>query len=361
MTDDAYIFTTGAFGFTCLIIGSGFLVEPGKERIRRAFGMLFLALGSAYVLSWLSVFLWLPLVLDNLLVPAIVFGISQSLFEISLYIFGDEAVRGSRRKVYLTGAIWSAALWLLPFLDPLLDFPAIRASVEDGRSMGLFQSFSSISVYLWPIIITIVSFRAGRRHPADMPREPGVTWIFLAAFTGLIVTLTVIGIAMAVSSSTVYRAGHNALQLMMLCWFLYYRARPNAFRQARKDIELQHEQRQSLSQADAAAIAERLKKLVDVDAIHTSPDINLNMLARKLHLPAYRLSAYFNGSIGVSFPEWLNAVRIEHVQYLLKNQPDTSILDISLEAGYASKAVFNKQFLKRTGMSPSEYRARITS
>jgi AraC-like DNA-binding protein len=351
-----YNFTTGAFGLSCLVIGAGFLVEPGKERVRRAFGALFLGLGSAYSLSWLSGFRRLPLSLDNLLIPAIVFVISQSLFEISLYVFGDEAVSGSRRKVYLTGAAWSAALWLMPFLDSALGLSPIGSSVEDGRTMALFQTVSSAGVYVWPVAITIVSFRAGRRHPADLPRKPGVTWTFLAAFSGVIVALVVIGLSMAASSTVGYRAGHASLQLMMLCWFLYYRARPDAFRQARKEIERRHEQRESLSPAEAAAIAERLGKAVDADKIHALPDLSLSMLARKLKLPAYKLSAYFNGALGMSFPAWLNATRVERVRRLLVEKPEESILDVAMEAGYASKTVFNAQFRRLVGMSPSEYR-----
>ena len=216
MTDALYGFATGAFSFACLLIGAGFLVEPGKERVRKAFGSLFLALGSAYALSWLSGFKRLPLAIDNLLVLVIVFAISQSLFEISLYLFGDEAVRGSRRTVYLAGAAWSAALWILPFLDLALGLPAIGSSVEDGRTMALFQTISSAGVYVWPVAITIVSFLAGRRHPADLPREPGVTWTFLAAFAGVIIALAVIGVSMASSSDAGYRAGHTALQFQML-------------------------------------------------------------------------------------------------------------------------------------------------
>jgi AraC-like DNA-binding protein len=40
----------------------------------------------------------------------------------------------------------------------------------------------------------------------------------------------------------------------------------------------------------------------------------------------------------------------------MAERPDLTILEISLEAGYRSKASFNEQFGKIVGMSPSEYR-----
>ena len=40
---------------------------------------------------------------------------------------------------------------------------------------------------------------------------------------------------------------------------------------------------------------------------------------------------------------------------------DTMLLDLALEAGFASKATFNRAFMQRYGMSPSTYRARLES
>jgi AraC-like DNA-binding protein len=161
---------------------------------------------------------------------------------------------------------------------------------------------------------------------------------------------------MAASSTPAYRGGHAALQLMMLSWFLYYRANPDAFRRARKEIELQHAQREALGPEEAAEIARRLRKAVDADSVHALPELSLSTLARRLRVPTYKLSAYLNGTLGMSFPAWLNAARIERVQRLLLERPGASILDISMEAGYASKAVFNSQFRRLVGMSPREYR-----
>lgn len=356
MADGLYTFVIGAFGVVFLVVGAGFLVEPGRERVRKAFGTLFLALGSVYMLSWFSDSWRLPLALDNLLVVAIVFAMSQSLFEMSLYLFGDEAVRGYRRTVYVCGAIWSAALWLLPFLDGAFGLPVIGVSVEDGRTMALFQAISSAALYIWPITITIVSLRAGRWHPADLPQEPGLAWTFIGSFAVLVVMLVVIAAAIATSMQSLYRAGHTALQLLMLSWYLYYRAHPDAFRRARGEIEQRHAQREVLSPEEIRAIAARLQQLIDSDSVHTHVELSLNALAKRLRLPAYKLSAYLNGTLGRSFPAWLNETRIEYVKKLLVEKPGSSILDLSMEAGYASKAVFNSQFRRLVGMSPREYR-----
>lgn len=358
MIDTLYVFFRGASGFAFMAMGVGFFVEPGNQRVRKAFGVLFAGLGALFMFSWISEYWTLPLYLDNFLVIAAVFMISQALFEISLYLFGDEKIQGSRRKVYRIGAIWSLALWLLPLLDLALGLPVLHVSVEDARPMALFQTISATALYAWPVAITVISLLAGKWHLSDIPDRPGTRKVLATGAAGLIIIFGFIGTGLILSSQALYRFGHLSLGFMMLAWAFYYRARPDAFLQARRQIGQRHRQRQSLSPAEATKIADQLQRLVNVEHLHTDPSLDLRILSRKMRIPSYRMSAYFNTQLGMSFPEWLNAARIDHVCRMLKENSGLSILEISMDAGYASKAVFNSQFLKRTGMSPSEYRAR---
>jgi len=361
MMDALYVFFRGASGFAFLAIGAGFFIEPGHQRVRKAFGVLFAGLGALFMLSWLSVCWILPLPLDNLLVISAVFMISQALFEISLYLFGDERTHGSRRRVYRIGAAWSLALWLLPFLDQAFGLPVLHASIEDARPIALFQTISATALYAWPVAITVISLLAGKWRLSDIPDKPGARKALAIGTTGLIIIFGLIGTGLVLGSRTLYRAGHLALELMMLAWALYYRARPGTFLQARRQIGQRHKLRESLSPTEAALITERLQRLVQAEHVVTEPTLDLRMLARKMHIPSYRMSAYFNSRLGMSFPEWLNSARIDYVCHLLKDNSGLSILEISMKAGYASKAVFNSQFHKRTGMSPSRYRERAVA
>jgi len=356
VAETLYYFLRGAAGFSFLVTGASFLVESHRPRVHRAFGVLFMALGMVFLLSWLSEYWVLPLMLDNLLLISIVFAISQSLFEITLYLFGDEAVKGSRRIVYVAGAAWSIFLWLLPFLDLLFRLPRIGVSVEDGMQMALFESISSTAVYIWPIAITVLSFQTGRWHLADIPSGRWAGRALLFGFAGLLLIMAIIGAGILMSSKALYQAGHTALELMMLVWFFFYRARPDIFLEARKEIGQRHRQRESIGTEEATMIADRLRHLVDVNRIVVNPELSLQSLAKAVHIPAYRLSSYFNSILDQSFPEWLNAKRIALVCRLLTERPELSILEVSIEAGYASKTVFNSQFQRRVGMSPTEYR-----
>jgi AraC-like DNA-binding protein len=361
MLDTLYDFFRSSSGLALMVVGIETLVERGRNRVRAAFGALFLAVGAAFVFSWISGYALLPLPVDNLVVIAIVFAISQAFFEICLYLFGDEARRGTRRRVYVIGAAWSAVLWVLPFIDAALGLSVVRVSIEDARPMALFQSITSFGIYAWPIAISIISLRAARWHPADLPRGPGAVRALLVSLATLIAILSTIGAAVVAGSRPMYRFGHGALELNLIAWCLAIRAYPDVFVRARHEIGAQHKKRLELGPGEAASIDSRLEALVSGDRIFVDPDISLQSVAKATGIPAYRLSAYFNAHRGATFSDWLNTARIDYIKARLAADGDATILDIAFDAGYASKAVFNTQFRRRVGMTPSEFRRRFVT
>jgi len=358
MLDTLYDFFRSSCGFALMVVGAEALVERGSHRVRRSFGVLFLSVGAAFVFSWISGYALLPLPVDNLVVIAIVFSISQAFFEICLYLFGDEARRGTRRRIYAVGAIWAALVWVLPFLDAILGLPVLRVSVEDARPMALFQTISSFGVYAWPIAISIISMRAARWRPADIPRGPGAVRALLVNLVVIVVVLSAISVAVIIHSRGLYRLGHSALQLVLIAWCLAIKAYPDVILRARHEIGAQHKKRLELGPEEAAGIRAALERLMVKDRVFMDPDLSLQNLAKTAGIPAYRLSAYFNAHRGASFSDWLNGARVDYIKERLASDDDATILDVAFEAGYSSKAVFNTQFRRRVGMTPSEYRAK---
>lgn len=361
MLDAVYAQFRSASGFALVVAGIGFLVEPARQRARTALGSMFVCLGFLFFWSAFSEFFPLPAPFDNFLLLAVVYALSQALLEISLFLFGDEAVPGTRRVIYLVGALWSVLLWALPFLDVLFSLPVGRMNVETGGNIAFFQSVLEFALYLWPIAITFVSFRAGRWSIRDLPRGPGPVRTILIGFAGVIAALSLIGVSVAVSSQPLYRLSHSVLQTLMIAWYLYVRANPDTFVRAREAIGVEYRTRHRFSTAESSDIDLRLKRLVADGKLFADPDLTLPALAKKADIPSYRLSAYLNLRLGLSFPDWLNAARIDYVKELLETRKDLSILEMSMEAGYASKTAFNSQFLRRVGMKPSEYRSKFAA
>lgn len=70
--------------------------------------------------------------------------------------------------------------------------------------------------------------------------------------------------------------------------------------------------------------------------------------------PAY-FSRLFSAQLGKSYTEYLDNVKIQHVQILL-TRTKKSIMEIAEETGYCHGNYLNSQFKKKVGMTPGQYR-----
>lgn len=89
---------------------------------------------------------------------------------------------------------------------------------------------------------------------------------------------------------------------------------------------------------------------------HTDPELNLALLARRLGTNTSYLSRALNDGLGVNFSTFVNRLRCEEVATAIEAGRDDDLLDLALEAGFSSKASFNRAFQTHYGMAPSEYR-----
>jgi len=88
------------------------------------------------------------------------------------------------------------------------------------------------------------------------------------------------------------------------------------------------------------------------------PSVTLDKIAEELHLSKSHLSRIFNAEMQISFPDYLNKLRVEEAKSHLQN-PDFAnytLIAIGLEAGFNSKTTFNNVFKKVTGMTPSDFK-----
>lgn len=107
---------------------------------------------------------------------------------------------------------------------------------------------------------------------------------------------------------------------------------------------------------ETTQIMTRFDVLMREQQVFKDPDLSLNRLARKLGIPARKISAAVNQTHKQNISKVINAYRIEHAKTLLK-QSDESITDIFLSSGFQTKSNFNREFSRITGQTPSEYRS----
>ncbi|NER18189.1 helix-turn-helix transcriptional regulator [Spongiivirga citrea] len=114
--------------------------------------------------------------------------------------------------------------------------------------------------------------------------------------------------------------------------------------------ELSDEKRNQLDD-----IATKLSKLMSEEALYKDPDLTLNKLSKALDVKPYLLTKTLSTVLEKKFTDYINELRIEEVKRLLqdsKNQNYT-LLALAHEAGFNSKASFNRAVKKITGKSPS--------
>jgi len=106
----------------------------------------------------------------------------------------------------------------------------------------------------------------------------------------------------------------------------------------------------------------RLRRVRDrIDREYARP-LNVDALARGVHMSAGHLSRQFKLAFGESPYSYLITRRIERAMALLR-RGDVSVTEICFTVGCASLGTFSTRFTELVGVSPSVYRqesARVT-
>lgn len=89
-------------------------------------------------------------------------------------------------------------------------------------------------------------------------------------------------------------------------------------------------------------------------------DLSLAGTARRLGTNTNYLSRALNEGLGVNFSTFINGIRCEAVAASLRGGSNDDILALALDAGFASKASFNRAFRAAYSVSPTEYRRRVS-
>ena len=99
----------------------------------------------------------------------------------------------------------------------------------------------------------------------------------------------------------------------------------------------------------------RLRRVRDrIDRDYAQP-LDVEALARGVHMSGGHLSREFRGAYGESPYSYLMTRRIERAMALLR-RGDMSVTDVCFEVGCSSLGTFSTRFTELVGISPSAYR-----
>jgi len=92
---------------------------------------------------------------------------------------------------------------------------------------------------------------------------------------------------------------------------------------------------------------------------YLDPDLKLQKLARKLGIPPNNFSELINQADGSNFNEFINKLRIEHAQSLMRDNPKISNDAAADLSGFNSRSVFYKKFKDVVGETPTAFKKEL--
>jgi AraC-like DNA-binding protein len=107
---------------------------------------------------------------------------------------------------------------------------------------------------------------------------------------------------------------------------------------------------------DWAELGARWQSRTQTEGWWREPDLSLAELAKRLGTNTAYLSQAVNEGLGVNFNEMINGMRAAEASRLIDTDLRATLVQIALDAGFSSKATFNRVFRAVYGTSPSEQR-----
>ena len=100
----------------------------------------------------------------------------------------------------------------------------------------------------------------------------------------------------------------------------------------------------------------RIMTAVYEEKLYSDVQMDRNTFASRMKLSRHSLNKIISvNTNGLSFPQWINRIRIERACDLLKNNPNKSVVKIAGEVGLTPDNL-RRLFRQYFGISPSEYR-----
>lgn len=110
-----------------------------------------------------------------------------------------------------------------------------------------------------------------------------------------------------------------------------------------------------LDRATATALYAQVLAAVKERQLYRRAEMKIDQLASLVGISTHYLSYVINEISGRNYQSWLNGLRVDCVKEALRRTRDRPLIEIALEAGFNSKASFNRAFKAETGTSPTEY------
>lgn len=104
-----------------------------------------------------------------------------------------------------------------------------------------------------------------------------------------------------------------------------------------------------------AELDARARALLIATQLYLDPELTVQRLAKRLHVPARKLSLAINESQGMNVSQYVNGFRLAHAADLLETSDD-SVTKVMAQSGFLTRSNFYREFQRVFGKTPAAYR-----
>jgi AraC-like DNA-binding protein len=104
-------------------------------------------------------------------------------------------------------------------------------------------------------------------------------------------------------------------------------------------------------------LSDTVSQILQYCSTHYLESVTTQNLCDALHISQSQVSHLFSKRLKISFPDYMNALRLNRAVSLLQSS-GLNMTQIANQAGFPTIRTFNRVFRKQYGCSPSEYRNR---
>jgi len=102
----------------------------------------------------------------------------------------------------------------------------------------------------------------------------------------------------------------------------------------------------------------KIEEAINSNQLFLDPELSLHNVSQAVKFSDRYVSQAIKQNVNLNFADYINIKRIEYAKEILRSttKAEKNVLEILYESGFNSKSVFNSQFKKHTGLSPTDYR-----
>lgn len=233
---------------------------------------------------------------------------------------------------------------------------------------GAFAAVIFVTETIWNVIFLVLSIRHYQKYRAWLDQNFSDTeklkfdWLrnFLYFFTAILL----LGALFDFTNSFLFKLSYIQyfyfeIVLALATYYLavagYLRSKTIELNFSEKTDEPSEERRPLLADPELERLKQKLIKVMDEERPFLEPSLTLTDLTRAMGVNATVLSYVINKGFAKNFNDLINQYRIEEVKSKLAAEDDSTLLAIAFDAGFNSKATFNRAFKKFTGLAPKEF------